>query len=347
MMNVRAAAVQILREAGEPLHAREITKRMTAGGLWRSEGKTPAATVGARLYSDIKKSGDKSPFVLVASQTFGLHENGAKPSSSSKRPVEPKTKVSATTYSFLKAAEKVLEQFGNKKPMHFRDITAKALKLGWLDTQGKTPDATMAAQLYTASKRAQRQGEGPLFVQHARGMFGLSKWMGQGLVLEIDQQNQRARKALLARLLALSWGQFEVLIGRLLAEMGFDDIEVYRKSGDGGIDVRATLVVGGTIRTRMAIQAKKWKANVQSPVVQQVRGSLGTHEQGLIITTSDFSPGAKREAERSDAVPVGLMNGEQLARLLVAHEIGVVKRPFFLIELEEPEGQASTKVKEI
>jgi restriction system protein len=35
---------------------------------------------------------------------------------------------------------------------------------------------------------------------------------------------------------------------------------------------------------------------VQAPVVQQVRGSLGAHEQGLIITTSDFSTGARSEA---------------------------------------------------
>jgi len=38
--------------------------------------------------------------------------------------------------------------------------------------------------------------------------------------------------------------------------------------------------------------------------------SLLTHDQGLIITTSGFSPGARREAKPSDAVPVALMNGE-------------------------------------
>ena len=31
----------------------------------------------------------------------------------------------------------------------------------------------------------------------------------------------------------------------------------------------------------MAVQVKRWKKNVQSQIVQQVRGSLGTHEQGL------------------------------------------------------------------
>jgi restriction system protein len=80
---------------------------------------------------------------------------------------------------------------------------------------------------------------------------------------------------------------------------------------------------------------KRWKHNVQSPVIQQVRGSLGTHEQGLVITTSDFSAGAKEEAKRPDATPVGLMNGEQLVALLVESEIGVRRTSLQLIQLGE------------
>lgn len=109
------------------------------------------------------------------------------------------------------------------------------------------------------------------------------------------------------------------------------------RGGDRGIDVRGTLVVGDVIQTRMAVQVKKWKSNVQSPVVQQVRGSLGSHEQGLIITTSDFSKGAREEAARPDASPVGLMNGEQLVALLVENQIGVSRTEYDLIELGESE----------
>jgi restriction system protein len=87
------------------------------------------------------------------------------------------------------------------------------------------------------------------------------------------------------------------------------------------------------IRTRMAVQVKRWKGNVQAPIVQQVRGSLGTHDQGLIITTSNFSNGARDEAERPNAVPVALMNGEQLVALLVEHDIGVRRTSHHLIEL--------------
>jgi restriction system protein len=345
-MSVRDAAVQVLRDAGSSLHAKEITERILARKLWEPHGKTPAATVSAQLYTEINKQGDNSRFVLTAPQTFGLRELGAKPSSGAASPPAKPAAVSppvaaTTVYSFTDAAEKVLETFGGKRPMHYKDIAKKALDQGWIDTEGKTPEATMAAQLYTVIKRAQRRGEQPRFIQHGRGVFGLGKWMGHGLSYEIEQHNRQVRQALRKRLLGLKPKEFEELIGLLLVAMGFEDIEVVGRTGDGGIDVRAMLVVGDVIRIRMAIQAKKWKIgnNVQAPDVQRVRGSLGTHDQGLIITTSDFSPGARREAERADAVPVALMNGEQLVLLLSEHEVGVTRRPHEMLELSANPGK--------
>ncbi len=51
--------------------------------------------------------------------------------------------------------------------------------------------------------------------------------------------------------------------------------------------------------------------------------------------TSDFSKGAKDEAERADATPVGLVSGEQLVALLVENESGVRRTPLQLIGLGE------------
>jgi restriction system protein len=337
-MSVRDAVITVLQEAGEPLHAKEITKRILSKDLWRTSGKTPTATVSARLYADLKKNGDKSPFVLVASQTFGLRDPDAV--SPTKTPsVSPALKKGPETYSFTNAAEKVLEQFGDKKPIHYRDITKKALELDWLNTEGKTPEATMYAQILTEIRRYKKRGEQSRFVQHGRGYIGLSRWMGKGLAFEIEQHNKQVRQTLHKQILQMDPTAFEELIARLLAEIGFEDIEVTKRSGDGGIDVRGTLVIGDVIRTRMAVQVKRWKPKnrVQATVVQNVRGSLGAHEQGLIVTTSDFSKGARDEAARPDATPVALMNGEQLVALLAEHEIGVTRHSHDLIELGESE----------
>lgn len=350
-MNVLEAALQVLRKAAKPLTTKEIADRILSAGLWKTTGKTPTATVAARLYMDIKTSGEKSPFVLVGPQTFGLRELGAKPVAprpgrSQKTPSKPAATepaaAGATTgeYSFTDAAEKVLEQFGDKKPMHYRQITEKARELNWIATEGRTPEATMYAQILTEIRRHQKRGKQPRFVQHGRGYVGLSRWMGKGLAFEIEQHNKRVRQALHKRLLGMDPTEFEELIARLLAEIGFEDIEVTQRSKDGGIDVRGTLVVGDVIRTRMAVQVKKWglKNRVQSQTVQQVRGSLGTHEQGLIITTSDFTAGARTEAARPNAVPVALMNGEQLVALLAAYGIGVKRQSHSIIDLNEGPG---------
>ena len=119
--------------------------------------------------------------------------------------------------------------------------------------------------------------------------------------------------------------------------MGFEDVKTTAPTSDGGIDVRGTLVVGEAVRIQMAIQAKRWAQgnNVQAPIIQQVRGSLGAHEQGLVITTSDFSSGARGEAVRAGAAPVSLMNGEQLASLLANYEVGARAERYDLLTLND------------
>ncbi len=339
-MDVKTAAIQVLQQSETALHAKDITERIMAAGLWHSDGKTPEATVSARLYSDIKNKGDKSPFVKVGHQTFALQDSVEPPSGSVPVPAvqEPPLSSSANAgFSFTDCAQKVLEAFGGKKPMHYREITEQALQKGWLVTGGKTPEATMYAQVITEIKRQQKRGERPRFVQHGRGYVGLSQWMGRGLAFQIDQHNHQVRKALRERLIAMKPGEFEELISQLLAEMGFEMVEVTKLSGDGGIDVRGTLVIGDVVRIKMAVQVKKWKLknNIQAPVVQQVRGSLGVHEQGLIITTSDFSSGAVKEASQTNKTPIALMNGDQLVVLLMEYGIGVHRSTPDLFEIDE------------
>ncbi len=218
--------------------------------------------------------------------------------------------------------------------MHYRVITDKVLELGLVNTKGLTPEATLYAQILTDSKRRARRGDAPRFLVHGKGVIGLAKWGEGGLAFQIELHNADVRKKLHASLQAMNPTDFEELMVQLLVALGFEDVSLTPASGDSGIDVRGTLVVGDVVRTQMAVQVKRWRRNVQAPIVQQVRGSLGTHEQGLIITTSDFSKGAREEAARPNAVPVGLMNGEQLVALLVESSIGIQRTSYELIELD-------------
>ncbi len=316
-MNVLDAAYEVLRAAGEPLHYREITQRMLDRGLWSSAGLTPWDSVNAGIAVDIKRNRERSRFYRAAPGIFGCREAGD-PNPS------PEPEPERDSMSFLDAAEMVLEDYADRQPMHYRDITRTALDLDLITTGSLTPEATMYAAILTEIQRQNKRGERPRFEKLGKGYVGLTRWHEQGLPYQIEVHNREVREHLMQRI-------------RTMNPAAFEDVAVTRASGDGGIDVRGTLVVGDVIKTKMAVQVKRWKNNIQTPVVQQVRGSLGAHEQGLIITTSDFSTGAWQEAEQPDKTPIALMNGEQMVNLLIEYDIGVMRTSYDLIDLEEDE----------
>lgn len=138
------------------------------------------------------------------------------------------------------------------------------------------------------------------------------------------------------RIRTMNPAAFEELVGELLAKIGFEDVAVTRASGDGGIDVR-----DACCRRRYQNEDGRPGETLeeQHPGADRPAGpgSLGAHEQGLIITTSDFSTGARQEAEQPDKTPIALMNGEQMVNLLIEYDIGVMRTSYDLIDLEEDE----------
>ena len=66
----KQVAIDVLREAGGPLHAKEIAKRVLASGRSSGlKGKTPEATISAMLAVGSKRGG---PFTRVDKGTYAL-----------------------------------------------------------------------------------------------------------------------------------------------------------------------------------------------------------------------------------------------------------------------------------
>jgi len=131
--------------------------------------------------------------------------------------------------------------------------------------------------------------------------------------------------------------RFEHLIRQLLMAMGYENVEVTKQSGDGGIDVLADLRFGVT-SFREAIQVKRVKNNIQPSVVNELRGSLHNAQalKGTIFTTSAFSAAAKLAAAPTNAVPISLVDGHELIDLLIKHNIGVtVTRVELVTDIDE------------
>ena len=262
----------VLKDANGPLHYREVTERMLARKLWITEGKTPWATVSARLATDTNVLGSASRFVRTGAGMFALSASAAADSLSVADAAELEQEnersqldEEAESLSFTDAAERVLKHSADQQPLHYIEITKRALECGLISTKGRTPAATMYAGILTEIGRKEARGDSPRFVQHGRGMVSLAAWLPVGVAGLIEDKNREVRQSLLDRARTASPADFENLVGTLLAAMGFGDVKLTDTSGDGGIDVLGTLVVGDAVRIRMAVQAKRWKANVQKP----------------------------------------------------------------------------------
>jgi hypothetical protein len=73
----KQVAIDILRKAGEPLHANEIAKRVLASGRCAGlKGKTPEATISAMLAVGSKPGG---PFARVDKGTYTVADSGTAP----------------------------------------------------------------------------------------------------------------------------------------------------------------------------------------------------------------------------------------------------------------------------
>ncbi len=336
------AAYQVLKEAGKPLHSREIVHRILTAGLWTTTGKTPWATVSKDIQVDIKRNGAHSRFRQTAPAKFTVADTPALfpdlAKSAGEAGLGGALTVPGDQMSFLDAAVHVLQNLREgERMLHYREITKRAIAAQLIHTKGKTPESTMAATIGTDIRRREERGERQRFVREGRGMIGLIKELPIGVAAQIRKHNAKAREELLKRAKKGTPGEFEELVETLLVAMGFEEVERTPMGRDGGVDVRGTLVIGDVVRIRMAVQAKRWQANVQRPMVQQVRGALGANEQGLIITTGKFSKGAHKEAERSGAPPVALMDGEQLAHLLARHQVGAVRQEYVLVTVDSDE----------
>ena len=117
---------------------------------------------------------------------------------------------------------------------------------------------------------------------------------------------------------------FERLAQRLLRECGFSDVQVTKRSGDGGIDGTGKLRIQGIFSFNVAFQCKRYRGQVGAAEIRDFRGSLDTNiEKGVLITTGAFTKAAKEEASCPGKRLIDLMDGEELINKLAEYGIGL------------------------
>ena len=146
----------------------------------------------------------------------------------------------------------------------------------------------------------------------------------------IEQLKAALADDLLTEVINMNEYDFEHLVVDLLLKMGYGKPEenknaVTRKSGDSGIDgiVRADKFGFDAVYT----QAKKWKSDshIQSPEIQKFLGAMVAQgaTKGLFITTGQFSKGALDFSQKNPGQKIVLVDGRQLAELMIEYNLGV------------------------
>lgn len=158
-------------------------------------------------------------------------------------------------------------------------------------------------------------------------------------ILEASYQSLRQTLAqeLLERIKKSPPKFFENLVVDLLVAMGYggsrkDAGQAVGQVGDGGID--------GIIKEdklgldAIYLQAKRWEGTVGSPDVQGFAGALigKKARKGVFITTSIFSQQAKNFASGTENLKIILIDGEQLAQLMIDHDIGVTEESRYIVK---------------
>lgn len=142
-------------------------------------------------------------------------------------------------------------------------------------------------------------------------------------------QNLRRNLAveLLSRVKAMPPRAFEELVVDLLVRMGYggsreDAGSVVGGTGDAGIDgiIKEDRLGLDTIY----VQAKRWTDTVGRPELQRFAGALQGQRarKGVFLTSSQYSAEARQYAANLQS-PIVLIDGPQLAELMLDHGVGV------------------------
>lgn len=136
-------------------------------------------------------------------------------------------------------------------------------------------------------------------------------------------------------LLSLTFPEYVATVARLLDALGYRNVRPMGsphekgRNAFGGMDLCAEQGQGLT-SSKVIVQAKRYRDPVPRSFVDEIRGAMirTGSGQGIIFTTSEFSPAATLAAlSGQHAAPVRLVDGSEMVRLMVAHRVELSGAP--------------------
>ena len=171
-------------------------------------------------------------------------------------------------------------------------------------------------------------------------------WLAAGFSYFRSRQRKRLvdTQTGLSSLTAMSWRQFEILVGEAFRRQGYRVEETGQGGADGGIDL--ILRKGG--RTEL-VQCKQWRTRqVKANVVREMWGLVSHYraDRAKIVCVGRFTRDA---AEFAAGKPIDLITGEQLLDLVQRVQTNpppkVSTGPIITESISEPKAPTCPKCK--
>ena len=158
--------------------------------------------------------------------------------------------------------------------------------------------------------------------EHLESCFqSLRKELAEGILQQVMQASPAFFEQLVVDVLvAMGYGGSRADAGKAIGQSGDEGIDGVIKEDRLGLDL-------------IYLQAKRWKNPVGRPVVQSFVGSLvgKSASKGVLLTTSKFT-GEARQYVKHLPQKVVLIDGEELASLMIEFDVGVTPATTYTVK---------------
>jgi len=209
-----------------------------------------------------------------------------------------------------------------------------------LDVLLKTPGIIAWSERTKAKKDSKKSGESPDSAIHISDSSGESP--SEQLEKAIQTMREEVESEVLNRLRTEHWSFMERAVLKVLLKLGYggdeDDLSHVGGPNDEGIDGIISQDKLGL--DQIYVQSKRYKegSGISGDAINAFMGAMGRKgvTKGVFITASHFTDGAKKAAEENKHQQVVLIDGEELARIMVEYKIGVTEvQTYSIYKLDE------------
>lgn len=234
-----------------------------------------------------------------------------------------------------------------RKPMSAKELTDIGMREGILITKGKTPDATMGAEIY---KDIIQKGEKSHFVKVDKGTFGLRNWESPSIIEKstsnktVNEYSAIVEQLSLTQFKSDSPNEFESALRDAFVFLGFEGELI---GGSGDTDVLLTANIGQETY-KISVDGKTSKSGKiierQIDWISLIDHQKKNESRYIVVIGASYAGG--NLLERAQKNGVSLLRTEDLIGLVNAHN----DFPFTLFELQDlfaGKGDISNQVEDL